>query len=123
MDFGRLSGIATDYQDDSLPYSLDEHPTADSGWPDGEDYIGFHSRVREFCQRVSVQHSDDETVLSVMHQGPVMAIRDIARGVSPLEKSYESSSNLGGFIFEMKVDGFGGDGELVVNEVQSINED
>lgn len=122
MDFGRLSGIAADYQDEELPYSLDEHPKIDEGWPEGENYVEFHSRVREFCQQVAVTHSDEETILAVVHQGPLMAIRDIARGASPLGESYEESTNLGGFVFEIEADGFGGDGELFVEEVRPINE-
>lgn len=95
MDFGDLSGTITEYNDEELPYSLESHPNFDEGWPNGERYISMYNRIREFCHLLAMDHSPDETVGVVLHQGTLMMLRDFANNVAPLEKTYESTPQLG----------------------------
>lgn len=122
MDFGKFSGTVADFDDETaLPYALTEHPKLGDGWPNGERYVEFYNRIRAFCHQLVIDHSDDETVAVVMHQGSLMSLRDLAHNAIPLEKQYESVPNLGGFEFEMTTDKMGIDGHLTVREKDPVH--
>jgi hypothetical protein len=47
-----------------------------------------------------------------------MMLRDFAHNVAPLEKTYESTPNLGGFKFEIDCENKGIEGNLCVTEIK-----
>lgn len=122
MDFGEFSGTVADFDDDeALPYALDEHPKLGTGWPGGERYVEFYNRIRAFCHQLVIDHSEEETVAVVMHQGSLMVLRDFANEVAPLEKQYNTVPNLGGYEFKMITDKFGIDGHLTITQKTPIH--